>query len=290
MMPQQVLGFRVRLPNAVLALAKHADTFKYLQELIAMAQQTLLEKIQRHVPTVTQSQLDDALLVANLSADKVASDNALTQSIVGRLKKNVPGGMTTIAPTTPPVPMLKEEAKAKTEEVEVKMGDRDWATFNIKELSSLTDEELDSFQAYREADLKRKNKINAILGMESESLDIEAEILKTHSKVQTASRSVEGDRHAFSLASAQDSELLELAIKASESTVLDELERNRVVFEQIVNLGKQTPTYGELRLLEAQKFQRTRMNQSIRIQNTIEPEVQPRQLASADPSMITIDA
>ena len=258
-----------------------------------MAQAThseLLTEIRRHVPSATQEQLDKELTDASLTTEKVLSSNALIGSIVGRLKKNIPGEMiagVSSVPTTivDPTSAPKEQPKTTTGK-----SDRDWSIFKIKDLPTLTTEQLKSFRAYRQAELDRLNLMNEILGLESESLDVEALTLQAQAKVLTASRSVEGDRHAFELSSGHDDELLKLAREAAKVTTLDQLTRDRTALEGIVELGKQTPTYGELRQLQAQQFQRDRMNRSIGIQNSTATKAQLRQLAGSDPDVVTIDA
>lgn len=263
-----------------------------------MAQETLLETIRRHAPSVTQDQLDNELARANLTAERVISDNALIVAIVGRLKKNVPGGMTIANPNlSAPIaaPTLKESPKSPTEEKAIekpaeKSGDRDWSTFKIKDLPKLTTKELVSFKDYRKAELERQNLLNEILGLEAENLDIEAANLQAQTQVATADRVLETDRAASEYAESSADKLVELARIAGMTASEDQFNRDCAALNQTIEVVKQTPTQGEIGLAQAQGLRARRMNALVGIQNQWEPEMQPMQLAGADQSVVTIDA
>lgn len=263
-----------------------------------MTQQQLLEEVRRHIPSVTKEQLDGEILAANLTAEKVIASTALLGSIVGRLRKSTPGGMTIAtlpnpiaahAPKFQPKPKTEVTEKAIDEPVS-ELGYRDWSKFKTKDLANLTDEELDFFKAYREADLKRKNKINEILGLEAENLDIEAANLQAITQVQTADRVLETDRAASEYAQTSGEKLIELARAAGKAASEDQFNRDCAALNQTIEVGKQTPTQGEIGLAQAQGLRARRMNALVGIQNQWEQKIQPMQLAGADSSVVTIDA
>ena len=263
-----------------------------------MTQQQLLEEVRRHIPSVTKEQLDDEMLAANLTAEKVIASTALLGSLVGRLRKSTPGGMTIAnlpnpiaahAPKFQPKPKTEVTEKAIDEPVS-ESGARDWSKFKTKDLPTLTIDELESFKAYRQSELKRQNLLNEILGLESEKLDIEAANLQAQTQVQTADRVLETDRAASEYAQTSGEKLIELARIAGTTASEDQFNRDCAALEQTIEVVKQTPTQGEIGLAQAQGLRVRRMNALVGIQNQWEQKIQPMQLAGADLSVVTIDA
>jgi hypothetical protein len=264
---------------------------------------TLLEKIQKHIPNCTQDHLNAALADAELTEEKVEQSSGLMGSIVGRLKKTVPGGLATqgtsisaktktpqqtIVSATVPTPTTAPIASVSTP-VASESGDRDWATFNVRDLATLSKTELQSFKAYRQEELERQALINEILGLEAQSLDTEAANLQAQTQTQTSHRMVESDRAAFEIASQSGEELIQLARAAGKQSVEDQLSRDRAALEEIVRVGKQTPTQGEVQLAQAHGLRRRRMNALVGTENQWEQEV-TRSLPAAQETMVTIDA
>jgi hypothetical protein len=251
----------------------------------------LLLKVREFIPTATQDQIDKVCSEKEVSQESLIDAKAgKWNTFISLLRLEQPGGIATVKSDAAPIVTTPEVTPNSVPSVPVKSDDaspidRDWTTFNTRDLATLTTAELKSFKKFRTAEIERKRLLAEILELEANDLDLETKNLQSLTQAQTAHRLAESDRAAFNAATESADELLELARSAGTATISDQLSRDRAALEATIELGKQTPTQGEIGLAQAQGLQRKRLNALVNIQNGWASEVQPLQLTQA----VTID-
>ena len=252
---------------------------------------SLLEKVQKHV-SCTQDQLDAALLAADVTEDQIAKSPGLMSSIVGRLKKSVPGGLE--VPRSPIVSAVsvlatKIAIPAPVVAIVPQPVSQDWSKFNPDELVNLTYEDMESYSVWQEKEEKRITLLNKIQGKRAATIASTEESLQAQLKIAETSRRVLHTRAQVEYACTQGAELDELTVSIGTAAMVDQFDREKKALYDLATVGKETPTLGQVALLQAQVVQRDRLNRSSAIANSIAPMV-PRLEASKDREVMTIDA
>jgi len=253
---------------------------------------TLLEKIQKHISNCTQDQLDAALIAAEITEDQIAKSPGLMGSIVGRLKKSVPGGMevsrSQIISVSAPAPKVVTTAPIATA-APTQPIDRDWAKFDPNELSALTYEDLELYSEWQEKEEKRVTLLNRIQGKRATTIASTEESLKNQLTIAETNRRVLQAKAQVEYATNQGAELDDLAVSVGTAAMADQFDREKNALQDLAKVGKETPTLGQVALLQATVIQRDRLNRSNAIANSIAPMVN-RIGASTEKEMVTIDA
>jgi hypothetical protein len=253
---------------------------------------TLLEKIQKAVPTATEAQLNQALADAGMDAAKVESSNGLMGSIVGRVRKMQAGGLAVKAVDAPIVDASAIATTPAVNAVDAPIAsvecERDWATFNVRDLGSLTMAELLEFKAWRTDDAVRKALINEILGDEAATIAAYEESLQNQLVIAETNRRVIKAKAQVEFLNEKGEALDNLSLETGKDMAQDYFDRETASFATLRTVGKQTPTEGELLLLQARVVNRDRMNRANTIANTIAPLVKAIESANTQ-DVQTID-
>ena len=252
---------------------------------------SLLEKVQKHVSTCTQDQLDAALLAAEITEDQIAASPGLMGSIVGRLKKSAPGGLevsrSPIASATSVPKIVIPAPVALTNPQPI---DRDWAKFNPDELGNLSYEDMESYSVWQEKEEKRITLLNKIQAKRAATIASTEESLKNQLTIAETNRRVLQAKAQVEYATTQGKELDELAVSVGTESMVDQFNREKNALRDLATVGKETPTLGQVALLQATVIQRNRLNRSNAIANSIAPMVSRIEAAQPEKEVVTIDA
>lgn len=256
----------------------------------------LLEKVQESIPAATQDQLTDILNTIETSAELILS--AKTGKFQGFLKlvqDAQPGGLASVESVTPIVsatvqtpvsaPIVPDAAPVASEG-----GDRDWATFDPNQLDTLSYEDLESFSEWQDKEEKRVALLNKIQNKRASAISSTEEALKNQLLITETNRRVLQTKAQVEYATNQGAELDKLAVSIGTATMADQFVREKNALNELGQVGKETPTLGQVALLQARVIQRERMNQSNGIANSIAPMVKAIGPTSTEKEVVTIDA
>ena len=253
---------------------------------------TLLEIIQETIPTATQEQVSDILQAHSTTETAVLSKPGKLAAFIGLVEKSQPGGMATrsqiiSASTSEPAPKVVTTAPIAT--VNTQPTDRDWAKFDPNELSALTYEDLELYSEWQEKEEKRITLLNRIQGKRATTIASTEESLKNQLTIAETNRRVLQAKAQVEYATNQGAELDDLAVSVGTAAMVDQFDREKKALRDLATVGKETPTLGQVALLQATVIQRNRLNRSNAIANSIAPIVN-RIGASTEKEMVTIDA
>ena len=252
---------------------------------------TLLEIIQETIPTATQEQVSDILQAHSTTETAVLSKPGKLAAFVGLVEKAQPGGMATrsqiISASTAPAP--KVVTTAPVAPVNPQPIDRNWAKFNPDELANLSYEDMESYSAWQDMEEKRITLLNKIQSKRAATGISTEESLKNQLTIAETNRRVLQAKAQVEYATTQGKELDELAVSVGTESMVDQFDREKKALQSLATVGKETPTLGQVALLQATVIQRDRLNRSNAIANTIAPKVN-RLEASTEKEMVTIDA
>jgi hypothetical protein len=235
----------------------------------------LLNKVRETIPAATIAQLEDILNTIGSTPESVMSKPGKIQSFLAMVQKAQPGGL---APVETPAPIAPVPTPAPTEAPKAPIvpsegGDRDWSKFNIRDLATLSMAELKEFKAWRAEEAERKALMNEILGEEADAIAAEEEALKNRLTIDETNRRILKAKAQVEFMEQKGSDLDKLSLETGKELAADYLERETKAFKSVLDLGKQTPTEGELAHLQAQVVNRSRMNRANTIANSIAPLV-----------------
>lgn len=248
---------------------------------------TLLKTIQETVPTATQSQVSDILQTQGTTESAVLSKPVRLAAFIGLVEKAQPGGMITRSQIMPAVPKIVITAPIAP--VNSQPIDRDWAKFNPDELSNLSYEDMESYSVWQDTEEKRIMLLNKIQSKRAATIASTEESLKNQLTIAENYRRVLQAKAQVEYATTQGAELDELAVSVGTESMVDQFNREKKALQDLVAVGKETPTLGQVALLQATVIQRDRLNRSNAIANSIAPKVN-RLEASTEKEVVTIDA
>ena len=251
---------------------------------------SLLEKVQKHVSTCTQDQLDAALLAAEITEDQIAASPGLMGSIVGRLKKSAPGGLevsrsAVISAVSATAPKVATSTPVVTPSVKLSTS-FDWETATDEEC----DAEDDRLSKLAARSLRKANALKLerqIAATNAEIFDNEAQTLDFNQKGLDASQELAKQRAMLEVQAASAPRLLQMQIDAATSIATDRINRTEAAIDAGKSAMKETPLASEIAAFRAKLTQREMMNRATALTNAT-----PALLGAAQPEkeVVTIDA
>ena len=234
----------------------------------------LLAKVRETIPAATNEQIDDILNTIGSTHEAVMSKPGKLCSFLRLVEAAQPGGLAAIEPEAAIVSATAAPAKTvETPIVPANDGDRDWVTFNVRDLAALTTAELREFKLWRAEESERKALMNEILGEEASAIAAEEKALQNQLTIAETNRRVIKAKAQVEFLNEKGSALDELSLETGKDLAQDYFDRETESFATLRTVGKETPTEGELLLLQARVVNRDRMNRANTIANTIAPLV-----------------
>lgn len=235
----------------------------------------LLEKVRETIPAATKDQIEDILNTIGSTPESVMAKPGKLQSFLGIVQKAQPGGLASVETPAPiaPVPTPAPTEFPKAAIVPSESGDRDWATFDTNKLDTLSFEELESYDEWQAKEEKRIALLNRIRGNQAKAIAAKETSLKSQLDIAETSRRVLQTQAQVEYAKSQGAELDQLAVSVGTATMADQFDREKSALNDLGKLGKETPTLGQVALLQAQVIQHDRLNMAANIQNSIAPLV-----------------
>lgn len=248
----------------------------------------LLSKVQETIPTATLEQIEDILNTIGSNPEAVLSKPGKLQSFLNLVKAAQPGELATVETPDPIVPAPIEVPKTAPI-VSANGGDRDWATFDTNKLDTLSFGELESYDEWQSKEEKRIALLNRIRGNQAKAISAKETALKSQLNIAETSRRVLQTQAQVEYAQTQGAELDELAVSVGTATMADQFDREKSALNDLGKLGKETPTLGQVALLQAQVIQHDRLNMAANIQNSIAPLVKAIGASTEKSAAQTID-
>lgn len=249
----------------------------------------LIEKVRETIPAATVEQLQDILTTIGSNPESVIAKPGKLQSFLLMVQKSQPGGLAPVE-TPAPIASIPTPAPETPAPIVATSGDRDWAKFNIRDLATLSMAELKEFKAWRAEEAERKALMNEILGEEATSIAAEESALQNRLTIDETNRRILKTKAQVEFMEQKGSDLDQLSRETGKNLAQDYFDRESESFRNLRTVGKETPTEGELLLLQAKVVNRDRMNRANTIANTIAPMVKAIGQAPVEKEMVTIDA
>ncbi len=233
----------------------------------------LLEKVREVIPEAAIDQIDDILNTIGSTPEAVMAKPGKLQSFLKLVEAAQPGSLEPVE-TPAPITPVKTQSSAHIESAEaVESGDRDWATFNPADLETLSIEDLTLYSGWQEQEEKRMALLNKIRSRQATTIAARESSLQAQLNIAETSRRVLQTEAQVKFANQEGAELDALAVEIGTATIQGQFQREKAALEKLGKVGNETPTLGEVALLQATVVKHDRLNMAANIQNSIAPLV-----------------